>query len=164
MKRENRELWIILGLLALILPVLFFSSMAEASVDGSLPDRPPTVTPVVDPIIDPTATPVPQVVQDNANTNGGFIRLQIDGAKSGIWTEVQWLAGDGNWYTVDGWRGQLLADSTVVWYVSPELLGAGAWFRWRVFDGEGGQLLTTSDAFKLPGASMQTVAVSLSMR
>jgi hypothetical protein len=166
MKRKNSELWIIPGLLALILPVLFFFSLTSASVDGSLPDRPPTATPVGVPGSgdDSTATPAPQVVQGNAHVEGGFICLQLSGGKPGLWTEVQWLAGDGNWYNVDGWRGNVLPDNSVVWYVGVENIGATAWFRWSIFDREGGQLLATSDAFKLPGATMQTITVPLALR
>ncbi|MCB8966751.1 MAG: hypothetical protein R3E31_29535 [Chloroflexota bacterium] len=166
MKREYRELWVILGLLALVLPVLFFSSLTFASFNGNLPDRPPTATPVASPVPgeEPTATPIPQVVQENVHVAGGFIHLQVDGGKTNMWTEVQWLAGDGNWYTVDGWRGNVLPDNSVVWYVGTDQIGATAWFRWNLFDYEGGQLLATSDAFKLPGATMQTITVPLAVR
>ncbi|MBE2198070.1 MAG: hypothetical protein IAE79_05630 [Anaerolinea sp.] len=169
MQIENRELKVILGLLALILPVLFFASLTLAATDSGLPDRPPTMTPLPaptdtpEPVQSPTQVPPAETVQHNAPVAGGFLLLQIVGGNNALWTEMQWLASDGAWMTVDGWRGNPSADGVVMWYVGPENLGFRAWFRWLVFDKEGGQLLATSDAFKLPGGAQQVVPVTVTV-
>ncbi len=178
---ESREFWVFCGVMVLILPILFIFTFASASDNTDLPPRPVTATPTLRPTIAPpsnptatavppsapTATPVPDPddgsVNSRENVSGGFIQLLVNDAAVGMWTEIQWLAGDGNWYTVDGWRGHTMADRGVYWYVSEAHLGATAWFRWQVFDSEGGVLLVTSDAFKLPGAAMETVAISVTV-
>lgn len=165
-KSNRRRTGIGIGLIVILLLALSGAAMLSASLSGDLPGRPPTVTPYnmgprPTPTVPsaPTSSPDSQVKQKEVVT-GGFIELAVSG-KPGLWTQVQWLAGDGNWYDVDGWGGYTLADRPLRWYVGEGHLGAKAWFRWRVYDREGGELLATSDRFKLPAAARQTTAVSV---
>ena len=143
------------------------------SVDGEeLPTRPPTPTP--DPLSpSPTTTPTPVPMptarpteapsasgQSKESVDGGFIRLTIDPLRAGIWTQVQWLAGDGNWYDVNGWGGHLTSNNDVLWYVGKDHLGAEPSFRWQVYDAEGGSLLATSSEFHLPQRAREIIHVS----
>jgi hypothetical protein len=165
---------IILVILATISPFVYKevlsrtssnSDVVLGSIDGDLPDRPPTATPEpVGPTATPTVTPtmVPQSTEESADPpiDGGFIHLSMDGLRAGLWTQVQWLAGDGNWYDVNGWGGELTAANDVLWFVGKDHLGAEPVFRWQIYDGEGGALLATSDSFHLPMYAKETIHVT----
>jgi len=147
------------------------------SNNADLPDRPPTPTPTSTPTVsDSTPTPVPTPTAkptedptDDSNDSsgptvkGGFIHLNIEGIRPGLWTQVQWLAGDGNWYDVNGWGGNLTADNDVLWFVGNEHLGAQAAFRWLAYDAEGGTLLGTSEQFYLPTAVKETIYITITI-
>jgi hypothetical protein len=137
-------------------------------LDVELPDRPFTPTPEpLQPTSVPTPMPTPTLQAPTTEAapvvNGGFIKLNLEEIRPGLWTQVQWLAGDGNWYDVNGWGGHLNEGSSVLWFVGSNHLGAQPAFRWRVFDAEGGTLLATSEQFYLPKAVRETVQVTVSM-
>ena len=126
-----------------------------------LPSRPPaptpttaaiaTVPPADDPIatVAPTdnATPVPVVA--STRDRGSLIVLQTSSGDADDWVTIQWLAGDGNWYEVDGWRGNI-HNGQVIWWVAPENLGDGM-FKWVVYDDESqATQLSVSEPFNLP--------------
>lgn len=161
------------------------SEVVAGSIDTDLPIRPSTATPEAN---QPTATPTPTqmpvathmptptaapttaaptAVPDTASAapvlDGGFIQLSIDNVREGLWTQVQWLAGDGNWYNVNGWGGKLTDSLNVLWFVGKDHLGAEPAFRWQVYDGEGGALLTTSGEFHLPTNTRETVYMTVSL-
>lgn len=122
---------------------------------NDLPDRPPeptpttaalaTVPPVEDPII--TGTPVP--VSASTQDRGSLIVLQTSSGDADDWVTIEWLAGDGSWYEVDGWRGNI-HNGQVIWWVAPENLGDGM-FRWVVYSDDSKAVrLRYSDSFSLP--------------
>lgn len=175
---------LILIALAIIVPFVYQeiwgrttsnSAVVIGSVDGDLPTRPPTATPEPIsslPTTTPTSvpTPTPRPTQSPASSNsskqpvdGGFIRLIVVPIRANIWTQVQWLAGDGNWYDVYGWGGHLTENRDVLWFVGKELLGAEPAFRWQVYDAEGGSLLATSTEFYLPQRAKEAVQVTLEL-
>ena len=146
--------------------------------EADLPIRPSTSTPVAPtatpratlmptPTLQPTESPTTTSESNESSSHrpvdGGFITLHIEGLREGLWTQVQWLAGDGNWYDVNGWAGHLTANNDVLWFVGKDHLGAEPAFRWLVYDAEGGSLLATSDEFHLPTDAKQTVNVAVSV-
>jgi hypothetical protein len=86
-----------------------------------------------------------------------------------LWMEVEWTDGE-NWFTVDGWRGNLdtidQEDGTwtghKTWWVAEKDLGSGP-FRWVVYTQEGGEALVTSDPFQLPTERGQSTIVDVSL-
>jgi len=122
---------------------------------NDLPDRPPMPTPTtaalatVPPVDDPieTATPVP--ISASTGDRGSLIVLQTSSGDADDWVTIEWLAGDGNWYEVDGWRGNI-HHGQVIWWVAPENLGDGM-FRWVVYSDDSKAIrLRYSDSFSLP--------------
>jgi hypothetical protein len=171
---------LILIILAVITPFVYqellerttsSSEVMIGSIDGNgdLPTRPPTPTPgPMTPTTTPTPVPMPTATpsasgQSKPIIDGGFIRLTIDPLRAGIWTQVQWLAGDGNWYDVNGWGGHLTSNNDVLWYVGKEHLGAQPAFRWQIYDAEGGSLLATSSEFYLPQTARETIQVTATL-
>ncbi len=73
-----------------------------------------------------------------------------------VWSEVQWQDDKGEWFEVDGWKGNLdtIAQSengwvgTKEWWASDDIIGSGP-YRWNVYTHPGGDLLTTSEPFNL---------------
>ncbi|MCB8944290.1 MAG: hypothetical protein H6658_11115 [Ardenticatenaceae bacterium] len=156
------------------------SDVVIGSVDVShaeLPIRPSTPTPVAlitptptmmpTPTLRPTAVPTtnaaPTTAPSKPEVDGGFIQLTLQGLRAGLWTQVQWLAGDGQWYDVNGWAGHLTENNDVLWFVGQNHLGAQPTFRWLVYDAEGGTLLATSDGFLLPTAAKETIHVTITL-
>ena len=102
---------------------------------------------------------------------GGRINLQVQFPEwlpyqwQELWTEVQWLDEDGYWRDVAGWQGTLdsVEDGagTKTWWVAKNDLGRGP-FHWRLYRGQGGRLLATSEQFYLPQRNGETVRVELS--
>ncbi|MEZ4707559.1 MAG: hypothetical protein R3A44_10150 [Caldilineaceae bacterium] len=74
---------------------------------------------------------------------------------------MQWLDGAGNWYDVEGWRGDVVHNSTV-WAVEEKDFGKGP-FRWAIFAVSNRQLLAVSRPFYLPTQpdEILTIAVAL---
>lgn len=130
---------------------------------NDLPDRPPaptptlatiatvppieTVEPIDDPIFTPTAPPKP--AEASAGDRGSMIMLQTSSADTDDWVTIEWLAADGRWYEVDGWRGHV-HNGQVIWWVAPSDLGDGM-FRWVVYNNESKSFKhKVSDPFYLP--------------
>lgn len=116
----------------------------------------------------PTATPEPEVEPTSNASNlphGGTIEMNVAFSSDWPWDEMMWQDvwlvvewSDGtDWFTVDGWRGNLDSIDQVdgvwtgykAWWVAQDDLGKTP-FRWLVYDKEGGNLLATSDEFGLP--------------
>ena len=86
-----------------------------------------------------------------------------------LWTMVQRQDAHGVWHDVEGWQGtldevEIGTEGTVTgfktWWLGGENLGQGP-VRWRIYQGQGGPLLATSDPFHLPSASKTTLEVKL---
>jgi len=144
-------------------------AVVPASGDYELPPRTPVSTPSSGLPTRP-ALPTVTVPPSSPSTTefGGQIHLTVDdiqhlSTQQQIWTQIEWLAEDGHWYTVDGWQGHLMEDSTVQWYVGSELVGNTASFRWRVFSYEKGVLLATSDVFHMPEDDNNMVQIIVSL-
>ena len=104
--------------------------------------------------------PRPSPAQASAPV-GGRIILTVSGTTSQmLWAEVEWQDPQGKWHSVDGWKGMF--DATQEWWVGEDDLGTGP-FRWLVYDGSGGTLLASSEAFDLPDKPKQTVNVEVSL-
>ncbi|MGB1250731.1 MAG: hypothetical protein ACPG8W_08985 [Candidatus Promineifilaceae bacterium] len=113
----------------------------------------------------PPQTPA---VQQPAEVAGIILTVtSVSAENAGLWTQVQWLAGDGTWVTAEGWQGTLALDAT-----QSSLLGVQHWavgdtlygqtnFRWQLLDMEGGTVIATSETFDLPGGEGQVVSVNM---
>ena len=126
---------------------------------NELPERPAAPTPTRAtiaqvPTVDgpggvPTATSTPVPVAASTGNRGSLIVLQTSSGDDDDWVTMDWLAGDGNWYEVDGWRGHI-HHGQVIWWVAPENLGDGM-YRWVVYDDESKETLhKMSEPFMLP--------------
>jgi hypothetical protein len=84
------------------------------------------------------------------------------GATAELWTVVQWGDGLGAWYDIVRWEGPLDSMNTgagrKAWPVESILLGRGV-FRWLVYQGRGGPLVASSNAFNLPSSMSDVVQV-----
>jgi hypothetical protein len=116
-------------------------------------------TPTRPPIL-PVATPVAALP---GGPVGGFIELDIQAVElHQFWTIIQWQDRLGGWHDVDGWQGRP-DGHRVVWWVAPSDLGQGP-FRWLVYAGRGGALLTVSETFDLPRQAGERVEIQVSIR
>ena len=114
-----------------------------------------------------------------ANITGATLELHVQFSQAWPWATIRWQdlwtvvqrqkSIGGGWCDVAGWQGGL--DGVAVgtdgeitgqkaWWVAKEDLGRGT-YRWLVYDGEGGDLLATSDPFNPPDASGRPVTVEL---
>ena len=140
-----------------ILIIVALSWPARMQAAPALPPRPTVV---------PTAGPSPVEPRDPAE--GGWIALcaRAGAATIGqdLWTVVQWQDQAGNWNVVEGWQGNfdqvVGADGFKTWWVAPRDRAKGP-FRWVVYQGPGGALLSMSEPFYLPRAESETVRVEL---
>lgn len=144
---------LIIGSLLLLWPMLTSQLSAQATTVAPKTPLVPRGTAIVLPKYDvPTPTEQP----------GGHIELHLPASYVDIWTEVQWLDGEGNWHQVDGWRGFTDNRATVRWYVSRNDFGKGP-FRWQVFLFEEGDLIDSSALFFLPKAGDETIKINLQL-
>jgi len=125
----------------------------------------------------PPPPPEPQIAQ-RAPVSGAPAELRVQFSQAWPWANIPWQAlwtvvqhqesVGGDWSDVEGWQGGL--DSVVVgedgqivgtkvWWVTGSDLGRGP-YRWLVYQGEGGDLLGTSDPFYLRRAA-EPVTVKL---
>ena len=131
-----------------------------------LPPRPPTQVPTATPQhLNPTATPVlvlpttsPVPGSHSAGVAAAALELQAE-APATAWTVVQW-AGGGQWFDVEGWRGELGPTGQVEWWVLPPQFGLGP-FRWVVYNQAGGQMVAVSADFYLPSSAADHVVVTV---
>ena len=110
-------------------------------------------------------TPTPTRVTDDAEDKdpvGAYLELRVSGASSGAWSVVQWQDDAGGWHDVEGWQGTLDASGQRRWWVAAKDFGKGP-FRWAVYDGPGGLLVGTSQAFQLPDWANQVLRTEVSI-
>lgn len=130
----------------------------------------------------PRATPEPNITAavnvDPAAGGRVFLRVHFSEDwpweklhwQEGLWNVVQWRDQDGNWLMVDGWQGTLesIQQQEDEWVGQKELwtsgtnLGAGP-FRWLVYQGKDGRLMSTSPDFYLPTESGGVVQVDMGL-
>ncbi len=77
------------------------------------------------------------------------IEMRTEPPRAGLWSEVQWADGAGNWHAVENWRGETNGGGSVTWWVEAKDFGTGP-FRFAVYDAPGGNLLGASEPFMLP--------------
>ena len=136
---------------------------------GVLADLPPRPTPR--PIPQPSAKPRPPA--------GAWLELRAQFPSTWpwdsvhwqeLWTVVQWQDPYTRyWHDVDGWRGGL-DDVTVDeggavlggkgWWVAEKDFGTGP-FRWAIFQGQRGELLSVSEPFDLPDSTGATATIEV---
>ncbi len=96
----------------------------------------------------------------STTSEGSMIILHSNASDGDDWVVVEWLAGDGNWYQVDGWRGHI-SNGQLMWWVANENLGQGP-FRWVVYQNDSEtELLKTSDSFFLPDSQNSSKSFAL---
>lgn len=141
-KRNVFPAWfLILVLLAIGLP-----ASLQAAPSADLPPRDP---------------PTPHKSEDKPSKIplAGFIDLYVQPARTGLWAVVQWQDTAGDWHDVEGWRGAV--DSGYQqWGVFPAQFGTGP-FRWAIYQGAGGKLLSSSAPFELPACDKEIITVSI---
>jgi len=137
-----------------------------------MPPRPTQPAPSLPPRPEPSPTPPnPIAAPGDADTAGAQIELNIKFAAEqqarqwpAAWTVVQWQDRAGRWYDVEGWKGTPDGYSNGVahktWWVNQAYLGCGP-FRWAVYQGRNGILLTVSAPFYLPRLAGQTERVEV---
>ena len=115
--------------------------LANPAPASGLPPRPPSIT--------PTSAAKPMVAP-----SGAHIELRVSPVRPGLFTVVQWQNDIGQWFTVEGWQGDLddIGNQTKTWWVAP-CDGAKGPFRWVVYDRRGGQTVGVSQPFTLPAGS-----------
>jgi hypothetical protein len=125
---------------------------------------PPLLTPVgADlPPRKPPSADQPPGDDDDDKPVGAFIVLQVPSAPVGLWTVVQWHDSAGGWHDIAGWSGTLNEDSRKMWWVAAKDFDTGP-FRWVVYQGQGGQLLATSEWFYLPTFAGETAKIEMSL-
>lgn len=129
----------------------------------------------------PTATPVPEPEPTTSASNlpeGGTIDMKVAFSSDwpwdemfwqDLWLEVEWSDGE-NWFTVDGWRGNLdtidqedgIWTGHKTWWVANNDLGSSP-FRWVVYTQEGGAAMVTSEPFSLPAQRGQSTVVAVEL-
>lgn len=124
----------------------------------------PTVVPLPTSLpIPPKVTPVmiPTTVVKYADL-GAHIQLNgvaLTTTATNLKAVVQWQAGSGEWYDVEGWQTTTPTDS-IVWWVAPKDFGKGP-FRWAVYQNEAGRPTQISKSFWLPTSAGEWVFVTL---
>ena len=124
-------------------------------------------------------SPPPPPLPAPANITGATLELRVQFSQAWPWATIRWQdlwtvvqrqkSIGGGWCDVAGWQGGL--DGVAVgtdgeitgqkaWWVAKEDLGRGT-YRWLVYEGEGGDLLATSDPFYPPDASGRPVTVEV---
>ncbi len=155
--------------IATVAAVLFLSPMEPVQADP--PWRPSlTPDPTAVPPLQPTPNPTSQFVTEE-KPDGALIELWAEFPSDwpwheihwqDLWTVVQWQNDEGEWRNVIEWQGTLDhvtidEDGLVVgykrWWVDQADLGKSI-FRWRVYHGRAGQVLVTSDLFRLPSTKV----------
>jgi len=127
----------------------------------------------------PPLPPPPPLPAQARPITGATLELQVQFSQVWPWATVPWQdlwtvvqrqkSIGGGWGDVAGWQGGL--DGVAVgtdgeitgqkaWWVAKEDLGRGT-YRWLVYEGEGGDLLATSNPFYPPDASGRPVTVEL---
>ncbi len=89
-----------------------------------------------------------------------YIELQAQSPPGGAWSLVQWLATDGYWYDVEGWRASLAENGFQKWVVEDKDFNTGP-FRWVVMQGQSGSIIGTSDSFTLPDEANETLRITV---
>ncbi len=164
-KRRRAEVILVLAsaFIGLLWPT--HPSSARAWVGGS--EAGPGVAPIA--TLPPRVTAVPQPVTQSSASLAAAIHLIVQVSSptlsvADLWAEVEWLDSTGVWHTVEGWQGPLDGISgntgSATWYLGPQALGTGP-FRWVLYDGRGGALLSSSAPFALPTMVGTTVTVEM---
>jgi hypothetical protein len=145
--------------LVVVLLVLAGMSMSRPATADSLPPR-------------PSLTPNPSPVSPSSKDQGGdllhgSIELNVPGSTTTLWTVVQWQDTLGDWYPVEGWQGTLdevdaAGVGSKIWWVGQNEMGQ-KFFRWLVYEGEGGRLLATSRSFDLPCYNGEVIQVEVTL-
>lgn len=89
-----------------------------------------------------------RILTEGAPAGGARLLLRAGSQFNDRWAAVQWKNDKGQWQTVDGWQGTVVAGYQR-WWVGPDLYDAGP-FRWAILDGKEGTVLVASDPFNLP--------------
>ena len=141
------------GVYALLI-VVWGVSLAQAA-PSALPPRPTPATP----------TPVP--APGFTSPGWAVIELHVQPVQADRWTIVQWQDALGGWHDVEGWRGMLDEISNGVgkkmWWVARHDFDTGP-FRWVIYQNQGGKLVATSEAFRLPPHENSAVVVKVSLK
>ena len=152
---KDRKTQILLGLVfvGMALGLLLWAAWTPVQAGAGLPSR-DTPTPTRDASRDDddddnkgSATPV-----------GAYIVLQTTSSQAGTWSAVQWQDNNGDWQTVEGWQGPLPVNNR--WWVAAKDFKTGP-FRWAILNGPGGEILSASTPFNLPGQANETLFVNL---
>lgn len=113
----------------------------------------------------PPATSSPSKSDDKDKKDkpvGAYIELQVNPARMGLWSTVQWQDSSGGWHDVGGWQSALGVTGYQRWWVAAKDFGTGP-FRWIVTQGQGGSMLGASETFTLPGRANETIKVAVSL-
>ena len=124
-------------------------------------------------------SPPPPPLPAPANITGATLELRVQFSQAWPWATIRWQdlwtvvqrqkSIGGDWCDVAGWQGgldgvEISTDGQITgqkaWWVAKEDLGRGT-YRWLVYEGEGGDLLATSDPFYPPDASGRPVTVEV---
>jgi hypothetical protein len=124
------------------------------------PPLPTQAGPELPPRATPTRTPRADDDDRDEKPIGAYIEVRGQGVPDGVWAVVQWQDSAGGWHDVEGWQDTL--NKGQMWWVAQRDFGKGP-FRWAIYQGQGGELLATSESFYLPGSANELVRVEVSL-
>ena len=110
----------------------------------------------------PVAPPDSDDDDDDDSPIGAHIELQVQPARSGLWSTIEWQDSAGGWHKVEGWDRALDASGSEFWWVEAKDFDTGP-FHWLVTEGSGGALLGASQPFNLPEQANTTTRVVVSL-
>lgn len=134
-------------MLLLIMMIMLAPHNTRAQEDH--PHEPPRPQPI-------PPTPIPDRSKASGPEQGAWIELHGNWVDPRLWTTVQWQDGTGNWHEVTNWQGTFNEAGVVTWFVEQKDFNKGP-FRWVVYQGQGGAVLTISPSFYLPTSIGQVV-------
>ncbi len=127
----------------------------------------PTLLTQAGPTLPPREQPIPVAPpdsddDDDDSPSGAYIKLQVQPARSGLWSTVEWQDNAGGWHKVEGWDRALDAGGSEHWWVEAKDFDTGP-FYWIVTEGAGGALLGASQPFNLPDQANTATLVVISL-
>jgi hypothetical protein len=155
---------VVVSISCILALAFWFSQPTWAAPPVPLPPRPgPDLPPRPNPDQPPSTGKATGTSSDHSEAPpGAYISLHAGIPTAGLWTVVQWQDDLSNWHDIEGWRGTF-EGSHKTWWVDAKDFSKGP-FRWVVYQGQNGIILTFSDAFYLPQFPFETVLIDVEFK
>jgi hypothetical protein len=132
--------------------VFLLFALLPMNVQADWPPR-PEVTPLPPPKVKSAEQIRPSVAT---------LILEVQPAKSSLWSVVQWQDASKNWHDVDAWRGAIVNGRTI-WWVEQKDWATGP-FRWVIYNQDSNRLLVTSQSFMLPDQARKSLVIPIHLK